>query len=134
MSFGFSVSDIYGCAHLAYSFYRELREAPGACKEFSQELLLFSEVLSKTKDLRHSDKAALKACIDNCKELLYVQIGGASTVPKTNRLEVSEGVTFFRSLRQRFRERQFASQLPKFQRAISARIEKLTALNVLSIQ
>lgn len=42
MSFGFSVSDIYGCACLAYMLYNEFKQALGACQEASRELLLFN--------------------------------------------------------------------------------------------
>ena len=157
MSFGFSVSDIYGCACLAYRLYDEFKQAPGACKEFARELLLFHQVLLRTKSsleygtshLSHSDQAALEACLDSCKELLYVQISGAPKVPEnldmikfsTQDLRKndfshpsSDHARFLRGLRQKVRERNFALRIPKFQRAISAHVQKLNALSVLIIQ
>lgn len=90
MSFGFSVSDIILCARLAYRLYDEFKHAPGACQEFARELLLFHQVLLKTKstieceisNLNHSDQAAFEACLVSCKELLYEQIC-ASKVPSS---------------------------------------------------
>lgn len=162
MSFGFSVSDIYGCARLAYLLYDEFKQAPGACQEFAHELLLFHQVLWKTKSyfdceirhLNHSDQAALSLCFESCKELLYVQIMGAPTVPKdlenlnlgTLNRQTSfyfhpstastdrDQFRFLRGLRHKFGERKFAQRIPKLQRAVSAHVEKLTALNVLIIQ
>ena len=156
MSFGFSVSDIYGCAHLAYSLYEEFKEAPGACQDFARELLLFHKVLLKTKSnieaetshLGYDDQIALGTCLDNCKELLYVQIVGAATVPRVLDKPTFRGfvpsVNFglstpneknlLQSLRQKLDERKFASRIPKLQRAISAQVEKLTAFNVLIVQ
>ena len=157
MSFGFSVSDIYGCAHLAYSLYEEFKEASVACQDFARELLLFHQVLLKTKSnieaetshLGHDDKIALETCPDNCKELLYVQIVGAATVPrildkptfvgydpsgKTGLRSTPNEETLLRGLRRKLKERKFASRIPKLQRAISAHVEELTAFNVLIVQ
>lgn len=161
MSFGFSVSDIYGCARLAYLLYDEFKQAPGACQEFAHELLLFHQVLCKTESyidfesrhLDHSDQAALSLCFDSCKELLYVQIMGAPMVPKDlehinlgapnrktsflfNPSTTSTDRDQFRflALRQKFGERKFALRIPKLQRAVSAHVEKLTAFNVLIVQ
>ena len=132
MSFGFSVSDIYGCAHLAYMLYDEFKQAAGVCQEFSRGLLLFHQVLSKVKStiesepshLSQSDQAALGACLDSCKELLYVQILGAAMVPKdlnfesyTHELQIIfpisknsdessyDQISLSRGLRQKLRER-----------------------------
>lgn len=157
MIFGISVSDIYGCARLAYVLYDEFKQAPGACREFAQDLLLFHQVLLKTKStieseashLSDSDEAALSACLDRCKELLYVQTVGAHMMPiglekidihtldPESDISVHNGYgkpRFLRGLRQKFGERKFASQIPKLQRAITALVEKLTAFNVLIIQ
>lgn len=151
MSFGFSVSDIYGCARLAYMLYHEFKQAPSTCKEFARELLLFHSVLLKTKStvecgtsyLNHADSAALGACLDSCKELLYVQTMGARMVPGSLEMELNRKhphLDFLfhsnqiRGLRLKFRERKFALRIPELQRAISAHIEKLTAVNVLIIQ
>ncbi len=156
MSFGFSVSDIYGCARLAYMLYNEFKQAPGVCQEFARELLLFHRVLSKIKStiesepshLSQSDQAALGACLDSCKELLYVQIMGAAMVPKD--LEnikfyahdmgfrsfdtSSDQKRFLGGLRQKFGERKFALRIPKLQHAISAHVANLTAFNVFIVQ
>ena len=157
MSFGFSVSDIYGCARLAYILYLEFKQAPGDCQEFARDLLLSHGVLLKTKmaieckasHLSQSDRAALGACLDSCKEILYVQAVGAQKVPKSLEkidftthdpqadflVRFSSGNTrFLRGLRQRLGERNFALKIPKLQRAISAHIEELTAFNVLIAQ
>lgn len=90
MSFGFSVSDIYGCARLAYKLYDEFKQAPGTCQEFARDLLLFHRVLLKTKStiecetsyLSQSDQTVLGACLDIYKKLLYMQVIGAPMVPK----------------------------------------------------
>ena len=150
MSFGFSVSDIYGCAHLAYSLYKEFKEAPGACRDLARELLLFHQVLLKTKSnieaetshIGNDDKIALETCLDDCKGLLYVQIAGAATVPRALDKPAFRGYDpsdpsekyLLRGLRQKLNEKKFASRVPKLQRAISAHVEKLTAFNVLIVQ
>ena len=170
MSFGFSVSDIVGCARLAYHLYNEFRQAPRECQEFARELLLFHEVLLKTKSAiepttdfegsrfpSDSDKATLQAQLDGCKELLFVQIIGMSEVPERwEQLEIvpndprfvrsvlfrqafttfttGDGSTFLKYWRRKLDERKFALKIPSLQRAISSRIEKLTAFNVLLVQ
>lgn len=157
MSFGFSVSDIYGCARLAYMLYNEFKQAPGACQEFSRELLLFHQVLLKTHSaiaykpshLDISDQAALGACLDSCKELLYVQTLGAPMAPKSlEKIEYythapqtdflfhssSDDTRFLQGLRQKFGERKFALRIPKLQHAISAHVANLTAFNVFIVQ
>lgn len=134
MSFGFSVSDIILCARLAYKLYDEFKQASGACQEFAQELLLFHQVLLKTKStfecqsisLKDSDLAALGACIKSCAELLYVQIMGAHPVPGIlEGLEYKTRTEYFfhssgllQDWRKRYEERKFASRIPKLQRAI----------------
>lgn len=157
MIFGISVSDIYGCASLAYRLYDEFKQAQGACQDFARDLLLFHQVLMKTRlimgdensHLSDSDRVALEACLDSCKELIHVQIMGARRVPITLEevgLKIDESSTdllvrpcsahgsLLQGLRQRIVNRQFALKIPKLQRAISSHIEKLTALNVLVIQ
>ena len=159
MSFGFSVSDIYGCARLAYLLYDELKQAPAACQDFAREFLLFHQALLKTKSmveaekshLNDADGSSLGICLDSCKELLYVQIIGAAAVPKDldkidfggydpegncilHSASKSNGKRFLPGLRQKMRERKFASRIPKLQQAISAHIETLTAFVVLGIQ
>ena len=158
MSFGFSVSDIYVCARLAYKLYDEFKQAPGVCQEFARDLLLFHQVLLKTNSnieceasyLSHFDHAALRACLDSCKDLLYVQILGAPVVPQNLKEAVSrenglestflshdrDDLFHWYSVNWRIKitARKFALRIPKLQRAISSHIEKLTALNVLLIQ
>ena len=160
MIFGISVSDIYGCARLAYRLYDEFKKAPGACQEFAQDLLLFHQVLIKTRwaidseksDLSDSDRAALRLCLESCKELLCVQILGVQKVPES--LEMVEfelddplpdnfDSKYFGALsrrdglshtwRQRFEKRKLALRVPKLQRAISAHIEKLNVLLILYV-
>ena len=154
MSFGFSVSDVYGCAHLAYVLYNEFKQAPGVCQDFARELGLFHQVLLNTIEaeispLSDADGSALGTCLDSCKELLYVQIAGAATVPRVLDKPAFSGYgpvwnsalpltpdekSLLRGLRQKLDERKFASRIPKLQRSISAHVEKLTALNVLIVQ
>ena len=157
MIFGISVSDIYGCARLAYKLYDEFKKAPGACQEFAQDLLLFYRVLMHTRlvmggedsHLKDSDRIALEACLESCKELIYVQIMGARRVPVTLEevgIKIDKSSTdllvrprsAYSSLLQGWRQgivnRQFALKIPKLQHAISSHIEKLTALNVLVIR
>ncbi|KAM0795330.1 hypothetical protein BDR22DRAFT_615181 [Usnea florida] len=159
MSFGFSVSDIYGCARLAYVLYNEFKQAPGACQDFAKELLLFHQVLLKTKStvqagkihLSHADEneTALEICLDSCRELLYVRIMGAATAPRhLDKIKAwgcdpeakfilhstSDEKRFLSGLRQKLGERKFASRIPELQRAVSAHVEKLTAYNVLIVQ
>lgn len=153
MIFGISVSDIYGCARLAYRLYEELKQAPGACRTFALELRSFHEVLmnvtstikSKASHLDHSNQAALSACLDSCKELLCKQILGVQEMPADlgeldfglyhSLIDMSEYKGYrapshgdagpFKTWLQRFRKRTLALQIPKLQRAISAHIEKL---------
>ena len=157
MIFGISVSDIYGCAHLAYRIYVEFNQAPGACQEFARDLLLFYEVLRKTgsaidsstSHLDDSDGAALRRCLDSCKELLCVHIIGAQKVPEdlTNAgfnlcyplldsswygRPVFKGQVF-QTWRYKFHQRRLALRIPKLQRAISAHIEKLNVLLILYV-
>lgn len=152
MSLGFSVSDIYGCARLAYILYDEFKQALGACQEFSRELLLFHRVLSKSKStiecesshLSQSDEAALGACFESCKELLFVQTFDALVVPESvekiefvafhgcliehgSRTEYDpryDQITLVRGLRQHFGERGFALQIPKLQRGHRHKLRK----------
>ena len=78
MIFGISVSDIYGYTRLAYVLYDEFKQSLKACRAFMSSLLLFHQMLLKTKStteyeashLSDSDKAALMICNDSCKELL----------------------------------------------------------------
>ena len=157
MSFGFSASDIYGCARLAYILYNEFKQAPGACQEFARDLLLFHQVLLKVKTTMesttsptsHADRVTLGTYLDSCKELLYVQTIGCPTVPRDldkidfNGYESNSSFIFhstpgdnrfLRGLRQKLGQRKFASRIPKLQRAISVHVEQLTAFNVLVIQ
>ena len=161
MIFGISVSDIYGCARLAYKLYDEFKQSPWDCQTFAQELLLFHNVLlivaasikSKASHLDHSDQAALIACLDSCKELLYKQIGGIQEMPadldavrfglyypKPIRYEYKDhgapshgDSRLFSTLHQRFEKRKLALQIPKLQRAISAHIEKLNVFLALYV-
>jgi len=56
MSFGFSVSDFVYCAQLAYKLSVEFKEAPGACRDFAAELVLFHQILLETQSLLKSKK------------------------------------------------------------------------------
>ena len=155
MSFGFSVSDIYICARLAYKLYNEYRRAPGACQEFAREILLLHQVLLKVKSnvesdishLSHSDQAALGAYLDSCKKLLCVQMIGDYKINKILQTKIDieliqTEIVFpnhYRTqpntgLRQKNRYMRFAPRIPQLQFAISALVEKLTAFNVLLIQ
>lgn len=160
MSFGFSVTDFMTLGGLALKLYDEFREAPGACRAFANELLSFHRVLDKLgRDLQDdsaflgaSDYAALKACADSCKELIYVQIFGAACVPTTLR---TYGTTpaisashenmilqrgpdgddrFLRAWRKKWGERKFAARIPELQRAVTAHIQSLTAFVVLNVR
>ena len=156
MIFGISVSDIYGCARLAYMLYQEFKQAPGACQEFARDLLLFHQVLIKTRSaidsgtsqLDDSGRTALRLCLDSCKQLLCVQIIGAQEVPEnlTNAgLNLCyplldswygrplTGGQVFQTWRHRFEQRKLALRIPKLQRAISAHIEKLNVLLILYV-
>lgn len=107
-----------------------------------------STIGSEISHLSDSDQATLGACLDSCKELLYGQIIGAAIVPRSlEEVEYNthdsrkyfffhhdDQMSFLRGLRQRYGERRFALRIPKLQRAISAHIEKLTAINVLIVQ
>ncbi len=160
MSFGFSVTDFITLGGLALKLYDEFREAPGACRAFANELLLFHLILDKLgSDLQdHSeligptDYAALKACADSCKELIYVQIYGAACVPtafqtytttsrtssKSDNVILQPGPygddRFLRAWRQRWAERKFAARISEIQRAVAAHIQSLTAFNTLIIR
>ena len=154
MIFGISVLDIYGCARLAYKLYDEFKQAPGACQEFARDLLLFHQVLMKTKatieneasHLSTFDQSALGACLESCKELLYVQIMGAHRAPTSLDDIESNMNPFFRPIRPPISlhnvrhllyplyQRNDTLRIPKLRRAITAQIEKLTVFTVLIIQ
>lgn len=159
MSFGFSISDFFTLGGLALKLYNEFRVAPGACRAFANELLLFHQLLDKMGYLREeiellgaSDRAALKTCADSCKELIYVQIYGAAcgrtvlqipgTMPRTSSESISlilrrgpDGEDrFFRAWRQKWGERKFAARIPELQRAVTAHIQSLTAFYTLIIR
>ena len=158
MSFGFSVSDIYLCARLAYKLYEEFKQAPGACQEFARDLLLFHQVLvktisaidSETSHLSGSDRDALRLCLDSCKELLWVRILGsrkASEDLEKVGLDIEYPLFecfndkcssdchhhYLGTWRHRFEKRKLALRIPKLQRAISAHIEKLNVLLILYV-
>ncbi len=159
MSFGFSISDFFALGVLALKLYDEIRVAPGACRAFANELLLFHQILDKIGCLREetellgaSDRVALKTCADSCKELVYVQIYGAAceptvllnpgTIPRTSSesssLILQRGPDgedrFLRAWRQRWGERKFAARIPQLQRAVTAHIQSLTAFYTLIIR
>lgn len=152
MSFGFSVSDFIALGALVLKLYDEFKEAPGACQAFAHELLLFHRILEKlgfelegnVGHLENSDYAALKACADSCKELIYVQIYNSADVPSdipsfehfwqftsNPQLETSG---LLRRWRQRWADRKFAVRIPKIQRAVAAHIQSLTAFYTLIIR
>lgn len=146
MSFGFSVSDFVYCAHIAYKLSVEFKEAPGACRSFRNELVLFHQTLLETQsllgkkknDLDDSVQAMLATSAYICKELLYVQILGYKNVPNDLQSLTYDTLpmfdTYIFGLRRRFGERKFAKKIPQFQSAISSRINALTALNVILIR
>lgn len=145
MSFGFSVSDFVYCAQLAYKLSVEFKGAPGACRDFTKDLLIFHQLLLKTQslierrklDVDESGQTTLAASAYSCKELLYVQILGCKNVPTDiesltfdNLPMFYEQGRFLQGLRRKLGEIKFAKKIPEFQSAISARIDALTALNV----
>ncbi len=149
MSFGFSVSDFIYCAQLAYKLSVEFKEATGACRHFTKELLVFHQILLKTQsllenkkhDLDGSGQTMLAASAHSCKELLYVQILGCKNVPTDiasltfdNLPMFYEQGRFLQGLRRKLGERNFYKKIPEFQAAISARIDALTAVNVILIR
>lgn len=160
MSFGFSASDFVTLGVFAFKLYDEFRKAPGACRAFANELLLFHRVLDKLGSdlqgdadfLQASDYAALQECADSCKRLIYVQIYGAACVPTTLQTDGTTSGTpstldnkilprgavgddrFLRGWRQKWGERKFAARVPELQRAVSAHIQSLTAFNSLIVR
>lgn len=74
----FGISVVYGCTRLEHVLYDEFKQPLGACRAFMSNLLLFHQMLLKTKltteyeasHLSDSDKAALMICLDSYKELL----------------------------------------------------------------
>lgn len=161
MSFGFSVSDFMGLARMACKLYAESHEALANCEAFRRELYLFSETLVKTALLLRynapndavlveSDKATLTACAQSCKELIYGQICGAANVPLDDDMIAtgSHGISdlrirppssqdghsrYLRSWRLKRADRKFAAKIPKFQQAIFAHSQTLSALHTLII-
>ena len=147
MSFGFSVSDIYVYARLAYKHYVDFNSATETCQEFRRDLLLFHQVLiqtgsaidPETSHLSRSDRYALRLCLDSCKELLWVRILGGQKVPEDlekveldtgylgyplselfdHKYSTSANFDYLRIWRTRFRKRKLASRIPKLQCSIS---------------
>lgn len=160
MSFGFSVSDFITLGGLTLKLYDEFKAAPGACRAFANELLMFHQILerlgfelqSHTDYLEASDHAALRACADSCKELIYVRIYGASCVPtelptygikSTTSSKIVNVILqprpydndrFHRAWRQKWSERKFAARIPELQRAVTAHVQSLTAFSSLIIR
>ena len=153
MSFGFSISDFIFCAQLTYRLYVELKGAPAACQSLSKELLLFAQVMRKTQlllekqesDLDDLDRDTLETCLESCKNILFIQILGDSSIPEE--LPLPDDIRFdtpptfngrwgrfYHGLGEKIKQRRLALKIPKLQSEISANVEKLTAFNVLLIQ
>lgn len=168
MNLGFGVSDFVVVSHLARKLYNDFKEAPGTCREFAKELKSFHQVLEQLEFQLHSDNnhltadefAILEGCADSCKELIYVQIYGASNVPsdiqtlhflssgstaalfthpalcdvpKSSR-EANRGERCLKAWRRRWAERKFAARIPELRDRIRDHIRSLSAFNSLIIR
>ncbi len=153
LSFGFSVSDFIGLARLTLKLYNDFKEAPGICQAFSKDLLLFHDILTKTARLlndsdvpyiRPKEIATLKACVQRCKELIYIEIYSTAGIPteamtyEDPSLNVSlsfhgsdDDHRLLRGLRKKWGEKKFASKIPQLRQAISVQIQTLTAAQTL---
>ena len=84
MSFGFGISDFVCCGQLAYQLYIDLKDAPGDCQGFANELLLLHQIILKTEAsiiragnvLDDAGRATLGLCAEMCKDILFVQVAG----------------------------------------------------------
>lgn len=155
MSFGFSISDIAGCAHLVYKLYFELKAAPGVCGTFANELFQFWEILreveqtilSKKDSINDTNRERLEEYANSCTELCN-QILSATDIPYESCfnndyivLRPIERVKLPDRLFKRLSrlggtlgQARLARKIPEYRRAISAQIESLTAFNVLLIR
>jgi len=86
-------------------------------------------------------QAMPEACAHSCKELLYVQILGCTNIPTNLESLTLDGLQIFHQqgrflqhLPRRLGERKFTKKIPDFQSAISGKIERLTALNIILIR
>lgn len=153
MSFGFSVSDCVGLAAVVYKIYCEFKEASRACQDFAKQLILFHHILGRignqfssnddNLDYRDLDQDVFSECVNSCKELVYVQIGGAVDVSSGIRTfetlgadviwrRGSDGVdSLLKAWRQKWAQRKFSMQIPKLQHAVSMHVQSLTAFNTL---
>lgn len=159
MSFGFSVFDFISLGGLAFKLYAEFKAGHGACQNFASELLLLHQVLNKlgsdldgnVGSLGPFDHAALKACANSCKDLIYVEIYGAACVPASitptdldildNEARLRHGGSypigngrFIRAWREKWGERTFAARIPKLQQAVTAHVQSLTAFSTLLVR
>ena len=123
--------------------YNDFKEAPGICQAYSKDLLLFHDILTKTARLlndsdvpyiRPKEIATLKACVQRCKELIYIEIYSTAGIPieamtyEDPSLNVSlsfhgsdDDHRLLRGLRKN------ASKIPQLRQAISVQIQTLTA-------
>lgn len=160
MSFGFSVSDFIFCAQITWQVYDALKKGPAECQAFAEEFVLFHQVLVKmSENLRDANRRlskeehdALSQHIVGSERLCSLIMGNNLRQYRTHgslfgqrelpyylgdpwRDGVVRGfISEIRSFRERIRTASFAKMIPKFQRAITAQVEKLTAFNVLLIQ
>ena len=163
MSFGFSLSDVAVLAAGVHRVYHEFKQAPGNNAAFAKELYSFHEILfaigsepsNKGMGCFFSDSAAFQACLNSCRELLYVQICGARDVfdgirtfdglgaPRAssisirfekNAIEIDRSNRFLCIWRRKWAGRKFSLQIPKLQRAVAAHVQSLIAFSTLGIR
>lgn len=162
MSFGFSISDFISCAQITWQVYDALKKGPAECQAFAEEFVLFHQVLVKMSEnlrdvnrrLSMEEHDALSQHIVGFEKLCSLIMGsnlrqyrthgglfGQRGLPhnlndprKARDEDVSGFISEIRSFSERIRTASFAKKIPKFQRAITAQVEKLTSFNVLLIQ
>ncbi len=155
MSFGFSISDFALCAQICHGIYHALKEAPGECTIFAQEVLHLHNLLQAlSKDIEYVSKepdglAALAGRRpmlsehgSRCIELLVAEIAGWNhflTKDWRNKsfwVEIPLSDFSFKTsgLRRRFSQVKFARKIPHLREAVARIVRCLTFENVISIR
>lgn len=157
MSFGFSASDFVALARLTFKLYNEFKEGPKQCQAFTKELHQFHFILRRFGDLLRDEtiggpnKSEIESCLTASKELIYIEICGASDVPIYVSVEHCQDpivdlspalaptgpsieVRLLKAWRRRWAERTFARRIPKLKQAVAAHISRLTAVSALITQ
>ena len=157
MSFGFSLSDFALCINLSNTVYRALRDAPGECEVFAQEVLhledllrgLWDDIEDEIKDgdtfgLLTRRYPGLSEHGSRCLELLCADIVGEQAlslrngpIPRQPHPIIPKNCNgsifgdLYLEAKQRFSHAKFARKIPRLRMMVAGIVGKLTAETVL---